>query len=260
MSAEKIEVSQGKKIIEKCWSFTHQAQSSYYGHVHGMSLSKAKYKLYLMTDSYEFGEFLKEFSFKRVPEKDLLEPVPMDIISSLSGEQLNIICHANGNDSARPSYRSHYNLSDAKDPDMCVLVKLGLMTAPVAFVGGESYNWFLTEFGAEAASSLLPIQANLITSTVKKRNQLQEWIGKKKIEFKVGDLFELRMFKANPKLKKFLKSKNVLIRSGEWGAYFRPNNMGFTDKSSDAGIFKFTDAFNSTMHCSAEKQISFQII
>jgi hypothetical protein len=248
-----------KAIVKKCWFFIYDNDHSCTGHIFGETLGKAKYQFYLDVDGYEFMEFFKGYSFKREPKMDLLEPVPMDIISTLTEKQLNVICHANGNDSRRPGHRSYFNRSDVDNWIMKSLVTLDLMDGPHKACGGSSYNWHLTEFGCLAAMSLLPIRANELNSTLEKRNQVIEWMVTKALNLEVGSRFNMRMFKVNPGLIKSINKCKVLIRSSQWGSYWRPNGSGYTERKSDAGVYDFEDAFLSTRHCGPEKGIYFQI-
>ena len=150
-----------KKVVKKCWFFTYEHDSSYSGHIYGETLAKAKYQFYLDTDGYDFMEFFSGYRFQRSPDMDYLEPMPMEIITRLTSEQLDIIC-PNGNESKEPGHRCYYNLSNVDDPDMKRLVELGLMYEPRGHVGGGSYNWMLTELGTLAAMSVLPIRADQV--------------------------------------------------------------------------------------------------
>jgi len=249
-----------QNIVKKCWFFVYDNDFSCTGHIFGETLSKAKYQFYLDVDGYEFVEFFKGYKFKREPSMDLLEPVLMDIISTLTPKQLDVICHANGNDSRQPGHRSYFNKSKSDDWLMGSLVTLGLMSGPHDACGGSSYNWFLTEFGCLAAMSLLPISANKLENTIEKRNQVIEWMTTKELDLQVGNRFNMRMFKVNPSLVNLINKCKVLIRSSQWGSYWRPGGAGYTERKSHAGVFDFEDAFLSTRHCGPEKGIHFQII
>lgn len=249
-----------KKIVKKCWSFTYKPDCSYAGHIFGETLAKAKYMFYLNTDGYGFMEFFKDYSFKREPRMDLLEPIPMDILKCLTEQQKRIIFHANGNESKQPGTRSHYNLSDPTNSYMKGLVALGLMHEPLKYVGGNSYNWFLTELGTLAAMSVLPIQSDQVDTVLKERNQITEWLNTDNLPLEPNQKFCLEMFKINPSLKKLLNGLKVLIVSGQWGTFWRDKASGYTCESLEAGHYDFDDAFSRTRHCGKEKQISFQII
>jgi len=246
-------------IVKKCWFFVYGNDYSCTGHIFGETLGKAKYQHYLDCDGYEFKEFFNNYSFRREPNMDLLEPAPMDVIKTLVEKQISTICHANGNDSRRPGNRSYYNLSDADNWVMKSLVTLGLMDGPHEACGGSSYNWFLTEFGCLAAMSLLPIRADRLESTIEKRNQVIEWMETKELSLKIDARFNMRMFKINPSLINLVDKCKVLIRSSEWGSYWRPNGAGYTEQKCDAGIYDFKEAFASTRHCGSEKGIYFQV-
>jgi hypothetical protein len=56
------------------------------------------------------------------------------------------------------------------------------------------------------------------------------------------------------------KQRNVLIFSGQWDSFCRENQSGYTYNKSDAGIYTFEEAFNSTLHCGNEKQIFHQFL
>ena len=58
------------------------------------------------------------------------------------------------------------------------------------------------------------------------------------------------MVKNNP-------NADVLIYSGEHGAYWRSERRGYTDKKNEAGIYKIEDAWRATCHVDLSKRISF---
>jgi hypothetical protein len=248
-----------KNIVKKCWFFVYDDDYSCTGHIFGETLGKAKYQHYLECGGYEFKGFFCNYSFKRDPSMDLLEPVPMEVIHALAPKQLQIICHANGNDSSQPGHRSYFNKSNADDALMKGLVELKLMSGPHKACGGSSFNWHLTEFGCMAAMSLLPIRADRLESTIEQRNQIIEWLDTKTIDLEIGKSFNMRMFKVNPSLMSLIEKCEVFIRSSQWGMYWRANGSGYTERKSEAGIYDFNEAFLSTRHCGREKGIYFQV-
>ena len=248
-----------QEIVKKCWFFVYDNDYSCTGHVFGETLGKAKYQHYLDCDGYDFKYFFSNYSFKREPSMDLLAPVTMDIISTLTTKQLNVICHANGNDTRNPGSRSYFNKSNSDDALMKGLVGLKLMDGPHKACGGSSFNWHLTEFGCLAAMSLLPVRADKLESTIEKRNQVIEWLDTKTLDLEVGKSFNMRMFKVNPSLIALIEKCEVLIRSSQWGMYWRANGSGYTERKNDAGVYDFNDALLSTRHCGPEKGIYFQV-
>ena len=238
----------------------YKHDSSYTGYIYGETLAKAKYQFYLDTDGYEFMEFFKDYSFRRDADRDYLAPMPMSILSVLTEKEQNIIFHANGNNSREPGYRNYYNLSTDNDKHMLGLISLGLMHYPQQHCGGGSYNYFLTKLGQLAAMSALPIQKHDIKSTLAERNKVVAWSKIKELPLTKGSSYEMHMFKQNVKLKDLMKGVNVYIRSGQWGAYWRPNGSGYTEHEERAGKYDFEDAYLSTSHCGEEKQISFEIV
>lgn len=61
--------------------------------------------------------------------------------------------------------------------------------------------------------------------------------------------------KKSARLDKFLEkhaNRQVLIFSGQWGAYWRSGRAGYTYKKEDAGIYTFEDAFDATLPDEAE--------
>lgn len=69
----------------------------------------------------------------------------------------------------------------------------------------------------------------------------------------------LERIKRWPTLADKFNGKFVFIRSDQWGAFWGPNNSGYTDDKQKAGIYSFNDAFNATRHCGSEKGISFVV-
>ena len=47
----------------------------------------------------------------------------------------------------------------------------------------------------------------------------------------------------------------VLIWSGQWGLWWRPNYNGYTGKIEEAGVYDARDALAHTIHCGPEKKI-----
>ena len=52
-----------------------------------------------------------------------------------------------------------------------------------------------------------------------------------------------------------LKKKTVLIWSDEWKLYWKPKAQGYTQHKSNAGIYKFEDAWAKVKHCGPDKKI-----
>lgn len=55
-------------------------------------------------------------------------------------------------------------------------------------------------------------------------------------------------------------SNKVHIRSGQWGAWWRPNCRGYTTDIQEAGIYTFKEALEASGHCSIEKKIHYEFI
>jgi hypothetical protein len=249
------------KILEKCWLATYKPEPHYSDLVYGETLGKAKYQLYNSNcDGESFIEFMKNYSFTREPGQDLLEPMPMEIISTLNKKQLQAICHSNGNDSSKPGHRNYFNTSSDTHEVMVSLVNLGLMEGPFSHVGGGSFNWFLTGLGSLAAMSVLPIKACDVKSTLNERKEVLDWLSKDSIPTESGTTFKMEMFKVNRALIKLAEKVTVRIRSGQWGMYWRPDGCGYTNDGLEAGLYDFKDAFERTSHCGPEKQIYFQVV
>lgn len=248
------------KIHEKCWSFNCADDHYYTGHVYGKTLSKAKYKFYLEQEDYDFFEFIKSYKFKRCSDMDLVESLPMGEIKDLTHYQLHIICHANGNNSEEPGYRSYFNSSNKDDTDLSKLVELGFMHEPQTHCGGGSFNFFLTKLGKLAAMSVLPIQKDKVQGVINERTKILEWQSIKELDLKSGASYDMHMFKQNPKLRTLMSGVSVYIRSCQWGAYWGPNGSGYTEYKDNAGVYNFDEAYLDTQHCGEEKGIHFQII
>ena len=54
--------------------------------------------------------------------------------------------------------------------------------------------------------------------------------------------------------------KMVNIYSGEHGAYWRSNKMGYTYKLAEAGRYTLSDAIAASQHCGPEKQIKYHFV
>lgn len=248
------------KVVEKCWSFNYGDDYYYTGHIYGETLGKAKYKFYQDSDDYGFMEFCQGYKFKRCSDMDLVEPLRMEVTKDLTDYQLHIICHANGNDSRDPGYRSYFNSSNKDDADLNKLVNLGFMHEPQGHCGGGSFNFFLTKLGKISAMSVLPIRKDKVKETINERVKILEWHNIKELDLKSGSSYDMHMFKQNPKLKALMSGVKVYIRSCQWGAYWGPNSCGYTEYKERAGIYDFDEAYFDTQHCGEEKGIYFQVI
>lgn len=59
-----------------------------------------------------------------------------------------------------------------------------------------------------------------------------------------------------------------LIWSGQWSQYWGPNSRGYTPykpgaappNHTEAGIYTFAEALDSTWHCGREKRITFEFL
>lgn len=49
----------------------------------------------------------------------------------------------------------------------------------------------------------------------------------------------------------------MLIWSGQWGAFWRPDSSGYTKFVDDAGLYTMEEALADTWHAGREKQISY---
>lgn len=63
--------------------------------------------------------------------------------------------------------------------------------------------------------------------------------------------------KEKPDLKDEWRDKKVLIWSGQWGAFWRPDSSGYTKFVDDAGLYTMEEALADTWHAGREKQISY---
>lgn len=52
----------------------------------------------------------------------------------------------------------------------------------------------------------------------------------------------------------------VFIRSRQWGAWWRPNSRGYTNKIDEAGVYTLVDAYAASGHCGPEKGIYYQFL
>lgn len=52
-------------------------------------------------------------------------------------------------------------------------------------------------------------------------------------------------------------NKEVLIWSGEHGAFWRPKRSGYTKYEADAGVYSASDAWDAVSHCGIKKRITF---
>lgn len=58
----------------------------------------------------------------------------------------------------------------------------------------------------------------------------------------------------------FCSIAEVRIWSGEHGAWWRPDNAGYTNNLLDAGKYRPKNAFEATRHCGPEKRIFFYVV
>jgi len=56
------------------------------------------------------------------------------------------------------------------------------------------------------------------------------------------------------------KGKDVVIWSGQWESYWRPDGFGYTKDLDQAGIWTFEQAFKRTCGCGPEKRIEYRAL
>lgn len=71
--------------------------------------------------------------------------------------------------------------------------------------------------------------------------------------------FTLEGVAADPEVLAQLGAVEVLIWSGQWSAYWRPNCAGYAAERDEAGRYTFAEAWASTHHCGPEKAIAFEL-
>lgn len=71
-------------------------------------------------------------------------------------------------------------------------------------------------------------------------------------------MITLTQLKTNPSILSSQGEELVHIWSGQWSAWYRPGCAGYTNEKQQAGKFTLKDAFEKTMHCGPEKDISFE--
>lgn len=65
---------------------------------------------------------------------------------------------------------------------------------------------------------------------------------------------------ANWKARERWLGRKVRIWSGEHHAWWRPERSGYTLHPEAAGIYDFSDAYDSTRHCDPSKKISYEAV
>lgn len=85
--------------------------------------------------------------------------------------------------------------------------------------------------------------------------------GKEMRRCKVQSALEYKAWRANlDRLKTEKPNEKCLIYSGQWDAWWRSENAGYTYKRDEAGIYTVLDAYSSVYHCGIEKRIELQVI
>lgn len=252
----------GLTIVKKAWSyrsdkFMDGIMETHYPHqtvVKGETLSKAKYALFIeMVDvgwEIDFIEVCRDFSFKRLPEQDLVRIPVAPVLETLTDKQRHIIGHANGNDSREPGFRDYYCTTDGH-PDLEHLVSIGLMKRGNMVVSSDTSRYYLlTELGAIAALS------DAVITRSKSETIFKPWVPH--LVDKDG-FISLEAIKANPQLEKQFTGMRCRIYSNQWGYYWREKCAGYGHKH-EAGIFEFDNALDRTHHCGSEKGIWFELL
>jgi hypothetical protein len=248
-------------LVGKAWRYFWKDEPHHYDIIHAETRSKAQAAAFRGTDGFgSMIEWLKDFSFRREKDSDLLEAVPMDVVSHLTEEEVQIIAHSHGNDSREPGFRSYYNVSSLDNESLNHLVELGIMHSPQETSWGGSWYYHLTRYGCLVAFSMLPIKRGKLESVMAEREKVLEWMNTSELDLDDPWGVSLEMLKVNPKLKSQLEGKQVYIYSGEWGMYWRPGSAGYTSDSKKAGVYDFQEAFADSRHNGSEKAIYYRVV
>jgi len=197
---------------------------------------------------------------RRDKSSDLLTAEPMNLVDSLSDDEIQKIAHSHGNDSDNPGFRSYYNNSNLEDESLNNLVALGIMNRPYEASWGGSWYYTLSRLGCIVAKSLLPIKRCEYSSIMNERQKLLEMLNVTSLDFTNKFGVPLKLLKVNPSLTSQLEGQKVLIYSGEWGGYWRAGNAGYTELKSEAGVHNFEEAWKASSHCGDEKSIYYRVI
>lgn len=72
-------------------------------------------------------------------------------------------------------------------------------------------------------------------------------------------LTRFRLNSQNDGARAKMAGKEVVIWSGEHGAWWKPASKGYTLNVEDAGKYLFEDAYGRTCQCGPEKKIEFYL-
>ena len=105
--------------------------------------------------------------------------------------------------------------------------------------------------------------ATYITTVCKRNSDMDKMLFEGKTEFRyniVKILLQKEWRESLNRLKCQTPNANCRIWSGQWSAWWRSGNAGYTNNVNEAGIFSVSEAYNAVHHCGIEKKISLQLI
>lgn len=95
----------------------------------------------------------------------------------------------------------------------------------------------------------------------RKEDDAYHFEGKERCLNYITQELKLRDWRKN--MKELLENNpvaKVYIYSGQWGAYWRDNACGYTQRKEEAGIYDIKEAWKNVSHCGIEKAISFELL
>ncbi len=194
---------------------------------------------------------------RRAPDFDLVMPALDPELRALTEQELEVLIHAYGLFSDSPGYRNRY-VASQNDPILQSMVANKWLKFDTSSLLVDCRYW-LTDDAIERLLTLLPQSKTSIASNLFRRAWRQSVIALTDHEIAEREIFSLEELKVNSRIADFLREKYVRIYSGEYSAYWRTGNCGYTEDVDQACIYSFNDALNASAGCGEEKRIQYRV-
>lgn len=242
----------------------HGYGDNYFPLTYGPTRDKARANFF-KANRHDFDQdfigFCRDFKVLREPASDRFifsPPAPLSPLSSDAKALLTTGCsslsHRRSVDNGITVFN---NIANLLQYPLNELLSQGLLDEGIPGVHFTRYP--LTQKGLQLRLALLSAIKPLSGRDI-------EWLtcephyrhGDERID--MYNLKDLECLVPYPVMLDSLPDVNVFIHSGEWGAYWREDGAGYSNKKENAGVYTFKEAYDTTHHCGPEKGINFILI